>query len=185
MKKYLLIALAALLMLPASAQTVEKNKLTFTRENTPELGDVYSLGDTLFADAKDFDRYPRFILYHKDDMKYRHDAMYGNNFDGQITEDFAVFPGNFREWVSQNLVYPKKAKKKRIQGVVSIAVLIDENGHAINPILVNQPDELLQKEAFRLLSIMPAWTPAHFNDRKGLMSHILDFWFELPAETKK
>lgn len=185
MKKYLLLALTALLMLPATAQTVEKNKLTFTKENSAELGDVYSLGDSLFADAKDFNRFPRFILYSKDDMKYRHNALYGNTFNGQITEDFAIFPGNFKEWVSQNIIYPKKAKKKRIQGVVSVAVLIDKDGHAINPQLVNQPDELLVKETKRLLSIMPAWKPAHFNDRKGLVSCILDFWFVLPTDEKK
>lgn len=185
MKHYLIIALAALLSLPMSAQTVEKNKLTFTKENTPELGEVYSLGDSLFADAKDFDRFPRMILYKKADMKYRHNALYGNNFNGQITEDFAKFPGKFKEWVSQNIVYPKKAKKKRIQGVVSVAVLIDPNGKAINPQLVNQPNELLVNETMRLLSVMPAWTPAHFNDRKGYVSCILDFWFVLPEDQKK
>lgn len=185
MKKYLIIALAALLALPVSAQTKEKNKLTLTKESTPELGDVYSLGDTLFADANDFDKYPRFILYTKPDMLFRQGAIYQNKFNGQITEDFCKFPGKFKEWVQQNIIYPKKAKKKRIQGVVSIACIIDTTGHAIHPQLVNQPNELLVKEAMRLLSIMPAWTPAHFNERKGFVSCILDFWFTLPADEKK
>lgn len=116
-------------------------------------------------------------------MEYRHNALYGK-FDGQLIEDYAKFPGNFKDWVSQNIVYPKKAIKKRIQGVVSIACLIDPTGHAINPQFVNQPNELIAKEAMRLLGIMPAWKPAHFNERNGYMSCILDFWFQLP-EIKK
>ena len=93
MRHYLTLALAAILSLPVSAQTVEKNKLTFTKEESQELGKVYSLGDSLFTDVKDFDTHPRIILYKRADMKFRHDALYGNKFDGQITEDFAQFPG--------------------------------------------------------------------------------------------
>lgn len=185
MKKIFVIILTTLLAMPMNGQTVEKNKLNLTKESTPELGEVYSLGDTLYTDANDFNKYPRFILYDKKDMAYRHDALYGKTFNGQITEQFSIFPGKFKEWVKQNLVYPKKAHKKGIQGVVSIAVIIDKDGHAKNPQLVNQPNELLVKEAMRLLSIMPAWTPAHFNDRKGEESCILDFWFEIPQESKK
>lgn len=185
MKKHLILAVAALLALPVMAQTKEKNSLTLTKENTTELGDVYSLGDTLFADANDIDRAPRFILYKKGDMEFRHGAIYANKFNGQIIEDYSKFPGNFKNWVRENMVYPKKALKKKIQGVVSIACLIDPNGRATNVKLINQPNELLVKEAMRLISNMPAWTPAHFNDRKGYESHILDFWFELPAEEKK
>lgn len=184
MKKYLIIALAALLALPLSAQTKEKNNLTLTKLSTPELGDVYSLGDSLFADANDIDRFPRFVLYTKADMKKRHFELYGD-YNGQNIEDFCKFPGKFKEWVQQNMIYPKKAKKKGFQGVVSIACLIDTTGHAINAQLVNQPNELLVKEAMRLLNTMPAWIPAHFNDMKGYVSCILDFWFVLPKEEKK
>lgn len=184
-KKVIIFILAAILSLPLSAQTVEKNKLNFTRINTPELGDVYSLGDSLFADAEDFNKHPRVILYNRKDMEYRHYALTSKEFTGEIQEQFCVFPnGKFSEWVRKNIVYPKKALKKHIHGVVSIACLIDTTGHAINPILVNQPNELLVKEAMRLLSIMPAWIPAHFNDKKGATSCILDIWFELPADSK-
>lgn len=179
----LVVALTAVLAMPLSAQTLEKNKLNLTKEAPAGMGEVYSLGDSLFADANDINRSSRFILYKKADMEYRHNALYGK-FDGQLIEDYAKFPGNFKDWDSQNIVYPKKAIKKRIQGVVSIACLIDPSGHAINPQFVNQPNELIAKEAMRLLGIMPAWKPAHFNERNGYMSCILDFWFQLP-EIKK
>lgn len=71
MRHYLTLALAAMLSLHVSAQTAEKNQLTFTKEDSPELGEIYSLGDSLFTDAKDFDSHPRIILYKKADMKYR------------------------------------------------------------------------------------------------------------------
>lgn len=185
-KKNIIILLAAILSLPISAQTVEKNKLNFTRISNDELGDVYSLGDTLFADANDFNKFPRVILYNKEAMEYRHKTLYVEKYPGEIQEQFAIFPeGKFSTWTSKNIIYPKKALKKRIHGVVSIACIIDTTGHATHITLENQPDELLVKEATRLLSVMPAWTPAHFNDRKGNMSCILDIWFELPANAKK
>jgi len=185
MRHYLTLALAALLSLPVSAQTVEKNQLTFTKEDSPELGEVYSLGDSLFADAKDFDSHPRIILYKKADMKYRHDAIYGSKFDGMITEDFAKFPGKFSEWVKQSIVYPKKAMKKKIEGKVSVGVIIGPDGKVLSPKFAGQPNELLAAETLRLLSIMPAWTPAQFNGRKAYTSCMLDFTFELPAKGKK
>lgn len=185
MRHYLTLALAAILSLPVSAQTVEKNKLTFTKEESQELGKVYSLGDSLFTDVKDFETHPRIILYKRADMKFRHDALYGNKFDGQITEDFAQFPGKLSEWISNNIVYPKKALKKKIQGKVTVSVIIDPNGKAINPQFIGEPNELLAGEVLRLLSIMPAWTPAHFNEHKGYYSCAIDFIFELPDKDKK
>lgn len=185
MKYYLTLALAASLFMPVSAQTVEKNELNFTKENSNELGEVYSLGDSLFTDVKDFDINPRIILYKKADMKFRHDALYGNKFDGQITEDFAQFPGKLSAWISNNIVYPKKALKKKIEGTVNVSVIIGPNGKVINHKFVGEPNELLANEVLRLLRVMPAWTPAHFNEHKGYYSCILDFIFNLPAENKK
>lgn len=185
MRKHIILLLAVILAMPFHAQTTEKNKLNFTRMSTPELGDVYSLGDTLFTDANDFDKYSKVILYTRGDMEYRHHALESNDFGGQIVEQFAIFPeGKFSDWVSKNIIYPKKALKKQIQGVVSVACIIDSTGRATNIQLVNQPDELLIKEAMRLLNVMPEWIPAHCNDHKGAMSCILDLWFQLPKAAK-
>lgn len=102
-----------------------------------------------------------------------------------ITEDFAKFPGKFGEWAKQNIVYPKKAMKKKIEGKVSVGVIIGPDGKALSPKFAGQPNELLAAEVLRLLSIMPAWTPAQFNGRKAYTSCMLDFVFELPVKGKK
>lgn len=61
----LVVALTAVLAMPLSAQTLEKNKLNLTKEALAGMGEVYSLGDSLFADANDINRSSRFILYKK------------------------------------------------------------------------------------------------------------------------
>ena len=75
--------------------------------------------------------------------------------------------------------------KKKIEGKISVGVIISPDGKALSPKFAGQPNELLAAEVLRLLSIRPAWTPAQFNGRKAYTSCMLDFVFELPAKGKK
>lgn len=100
----LVVALTAVLAMPLSAQTLEKNKLNLTKEAPAGMGEVYSLGDSLFADANDINRSSRFILYKKADMEYRHNALYGK-FDGQLIEDYAKLICSYAQNAYTNVIW--------------------------------------------------------------------------------
>ena len=122
----LVVALTAVLAMPLSAQTLEKNKLNLTKEAPAGMGEVYSLGDSLFADANDINRSSRFILYKKADMEYRHNALYGK-FDGQLIEDYAKFPFPMprkRKPSSRRSRWSRQFLPSNIQAGVIIAFLI-------------------------------------------------------------
>jgi len=86
-----------------------------------------------------------------------------------IIEDIPVFPGceglskkaskecfqkKIQEHVASNFTYPQAALDLGIQGRVSVVFVIDKSGHITN-IRSRGPDRILQKEAERIISILP------------------------------
>jgi periplasmic protein TonB len=58
-----------------------------------------------------------------------------------------------------HLKYPEEAKKNKIEGTVFISFVVDENGKVKNVKTVKSVHPLLDKEAVRVASQMPVWTP--------------------------
>lgn len=63
------------------------------------------------------------------------------------------------KFLSTNVKYPKKARKKGIEGQVAVKFTIDENGLVINAIITKSVDPLIDEEALRVINAMPKWTP--------------------------
>jgi TonB family protein len=80
-----------------------------------------------------------------------------------IVEDMPSFQGSgqagFREWISENLVYPAEAKSKGISGRVYIQFTVDTEGQATDVKVVRGAHPDLDAEAVRVVSSSPAWTP--------------------------
>jgi TonB family protein len=72
---------------------------------------------------------------------------------GNDTTGAALF-----KWVSENMVYPEKAKKEGIQGRVIIKFIVDEAGNVKNPEVVRGVDPLLDEAALELMRKCPQWT---------------------------
>ena len=78
----------------------------------------------------------------------------------QVVEKMPEFPGGKQRllnWVMKNIQYPAEARKKGIQGRVVITFVINKNGKAVEPLIVQSVDPLLDKEAIRLVNSMPKW----------------------------
>lgn len=76
------------------------------------------------------------------------------SFDG-------YFPGGDSAWkkyIEQHLVYPKKAKRKKIQGVVVVQFIIDKDGHIADVEALAGP-EILRQSAVVLVKKSPLWLP--------------------------
>jgi len=76
------------------------------------------------------------------------------------------FPGGalaLNEYISKNLVYPKRAKQKRIEGKVFVQFIVKEDGNLgsirVSKGLCKECDE----EVMRLMKKSPRWIPATEN----------------------
>ncbi|MEP6746145.1 MAG: energy transducer TonB [Bacteroidota bacterium] len=80
----------------------------------------------------------------------------------------SAFPGGAPAWsrfLRDNLVYPKKAVKKDIQGTVTAQFIVDKDGTVSNIDAVDGP-EMLREAAIDVIKKSPNWKPATQNGRK-------------------
>lgn len=74
-------------------------------------------------------------------------------------------PNEFAKWVNQHLIYPETAKKNGIQGRVMIQYTIGKDGCVTNVSVIQGAETSLNKEAVRVVSSSPKWTPG--KDEEG------------------
>ena len=86
-------------------------------------------------------------------------------------EDVPIYPGceniknkrscaqtKIQEHIIRNFRYPKEAQKKKIQGRVFVQFYIGVGGY-IDNIRARGPHEMLEKEAKRIISLLPRFAP--------------------------
>jgi TonB family protein len=86
----------------------------------------------------------------------------------KIREKKAAFPGGeeaLAKFISDELKYPKKAYRKRIEGTVTVSFVIEPDGSLTNRKIIKGVNEALDNEALRLIELMPNWTPQIAHDR--------------------
>lgn len=80
----------------------------------------------------------------------------------KTVEQLPEFPGGivqFMKWLTRNLRYPSMAQSQRIQGKVVISFIINKDGSIASPTIVQSADPLLDREAMRVIRMMPHWKP--------------------------
>lgn len=78
------------------------------------------------------------------------------------------FPGGEKalfEFLGKNIVYPKKARKENIQGVVPVTFIIDTSGKVTNVKIGHDIGGGCGEEAKRVIESMPRWKPGTQNDK--------------------
>ncbi len=91
-----------------------------------------------------------------------------------------VMTTKMNEYFESYMRYPKRALANKEQGTVQAQLLIEDDGTISCVQLVNRVSFELDKEAFRLLSMMPTWTPARKNGSPVASSYIVSITFSLP-----
>lgn len=80
-----------------------------------------------------------------------------------IVEEKPKFQGgdqnDFTKWVFKNIVYPEIAKENGVSGRVTLQFTVDTKGKVTDIKVVRGVDSSLDKEAVRVVSSSPAWTP--------------------------
>lgn len=77
-----------------------------------------------------------------------------------------TFPGGdvkFMEYINRERVYPAKAYKQGIQGRVTCSFVINSDGFVSHVTVIRSVEESLNREAIRILSEMPPWTPGEID----------------------
>ena len=81
-----------------------------------------------------------------------------------LVDSYPMYP-NGRNGINQllidNIRYPEKAKKNKIEGEVIIQFTINEDGYISNIKVVKSINKELDKEAMRVLKLMQRWEPAY------------------------
>ena len=85
-----------------------------------------------------------------------------------IIRSLASFPGgdaSMTDYLKDNMVYPKEAGRKDIQGRVIVSFTVDETGKVTDPDVIRSIHPLLDTEAIRLVKNMPDWEPEKMNGK--------------------
>ena len=97
----------------------------------------------------------------KEDMPEAVD-MYDAPVDFRVVEDLPQFPGGaveFMKWLTKNLKYPPSAQQRKVQGRVVAQFIVNKDGSISDLVLVEKVSPELDREALRVLRMMPKWTP--------------------------
>ena len=79
------------------------------------------------------------------------------------------FPGGAQKlmlFIARNIQYPKEIAQGEAgaQGRVIVQFIVDKDGNIINPKIVRGVDPYLDKEALRVVNLMPKWKPGELGD---------------------
>lgn len=99
-----------------------------------------------------------------------------------VVESLPSFPGGnaaMRQWMSQNLKYPPVAQENGIQGTVTVQFVVEKNGSISNVKVIRGKDPSLDREAVRVVSSMPRWTPGKQNGKPVRVSYTVPVKFAL------
>ena len=139
-----------------------------------------------FADLKDNGQDEMFF-----DLAYDHDLLISvieeeveeDAIPFQLVEEKPSFLGGdanqFAKWVNQRLVYPEIAKENGVQGRVTLQFTVEKDGRITNVKVLRGVDPSLDKEAVRVVSSSPKWTPGKQRDRAVPVTYTFPVIFQL------
>ena len=92
-----------------------------------------------------------------------------NPFNFHTVEDLPKFPGGAVElmkWLTRNLKYPYDAQRNKKEGKVVVQFIVNKDGTLSDLKIVKSAQYAsLDREALRVMRMMPKWTPGVQNDK--------------------
>lgn len=95
----------------------------------------------------------------------------------QVVEEMPEFPGGMpvlMEFIQKNLQHDKAEKRER----VIIQIVVDKKGNATNPVVLQSTNPMLDKEALRIVSLMPKWKPGRLAGKNRNVKFVFPVVFE-------
>lgn len=104
-------------------------------------------------------------------------------FGVSVTQVQPEFPGgsdSLQAFLSNNLIYPEKAKREHIEGIVYVGFMVDRKGKIVNPKILSTVSEELDAEALRVVKMMPDWIPGSAGGSPVDVQYVLPLDFVAP-----
>ena len=99
-----------------------------------------------------------------------------------VVDQMPEFPGGMDkllQFINGNMQYPAEARKKGIQGRVTVQFIVDEDGHITEPNIVRSVDPFLDKEALRIIKTLPQWKPGTLKGKAVKVKYTVPVTFRL------
>lgn len=99
-------------------------------------------------------------------------------------EQQAEFPGGYAKLVKflkDNIKYPSSARRMGIEGKVYVKFIVDKEGAISNIEILKGINADLDKEAVRVIKLMPPWKPGRQNGRSVKSPFVLPVSFKLES----
>lgn len=100
----------------------------------------------------------------------------------EVVENMPDFPGGqaaLMQFLSKNIKYPTIAQENGTQGRVIIQFVVNRDGSVVDPVVVRSVDPYLDKEALRVISTMPKWTPGKQRGKPVRVKYTVPVQFRL------
>ncbi|MBI1770489.1 MAG: TonB family protein [Bacteroidetes bacterium] len=110
------------------------------------------------------------------------DPNHNKNVVFNFVENSAEFIGGIQalvKWLEKNLRYPANARRMGLEGRVTVKFIIEPDGSITNPQILKGFDRECDKEAIRVISIMPKWKPGTQSGRPVRQSYVIPIGFSL------
>jgi protein TonB len=99
-------------------------------------------------------------------------------------EQQAEFPGGLQammKFLNRNIKYPASAKRMGIEGRVFVKFIVDKDGGISQMEVLKGINADLDKEAMRVIKMMPPWKPGKQNGRAVKSQFVLPVYFKLDS----
>ena len=100
----------------------------------------------------------------------------------QVVEEAPEFPGGHKEcmaFLSKNIKYPQISQENGVQGRVIVQFVVNADGSITDPTVVRGIDPYLDKEALRVINLMPKWKPGKQRGKAVRVRYTLPVKFNL------
>ena len=99
-----------------------------------------------------------------------HIAVAGNIGSGKTT---------LTSLLAKNMKYPAQARRMGVEGSVFVSFVIDKNGNISEPQVIKGISAECDKEAVRVVGLMPPWKPGKQNGKPVKCRFVLPIKFRL------
>ena len=100
----------------------------------------------------------------------------------QVVEEMPEFPGGMAEclkFLAKNIKYPTIAQENGVQGRVIVQFVVNQDGSIVDPVVVRSVDPYLDKEALRVIQMMPKWKPGKQRGKAVRVKYTVPVTFKL------
>jgi len=105
-----------------------------------------------------------------------------------VIEQMPQFPGGEKEllkFISNNIIYPDKAKNEKIEGRVICRFLVNKDGSVSDIQVIRSLNSLLDAEAVRVLKLLPNFNPGMQDNNPVRVWYTLPVIFKLKNDVPK